>query len=254
VTLDTGRRAAAPHDHYSYSAYADPAMADRFEQVRFGGPIGQLLAESQERVLLDFVGPLEGRTVLDVGTGTGRAALALALHGGTVTGVDASTAMLRVARQRADTRGLGVMFAPGDAHALPFESGAFDITVCLRVLMHTPDWARCVAELCRVARHRVVLDYPALLSAAALQSGARRVAAALGAGVEAYRVLAAHAVRRELARHGFRVVAVHRQFVLPIALHKRFGSRAATERIEAGLARTGLLRLLGSPVTVMAER
>jgi hypothetical protein len=50
------------------------------------------------------------------------------------------------------------------------------------------------------------------------------------------------------------VVAVHRQFVLPIALHKRFGSRAATERIEAGLARTGLLRLLGSPVTVMAER
>ena len=254
MTPDTGRRAAAPHDHYSYSAYADPAMADRFEQVRFGGPIGQLLAESQERVLLDFVGPLKGRTVLDVGTGTGRAALALALHGGTVTGVDASTAMLRVARQRADTRGVGVMFAPGDAHALPFESGAFDITVCLRVLMHTPDWARCVAELCRVARHRVVLDYPALLSAAALQSGARRVAAALGAGVEAYRVLAAHAVRRELARHGFRVVAVHRQFVLPIALHKRFGSRAATERIEAGLARTGLLRLLGSPVTVMAER
>jgi 2-polyprenyl-3-methyl-5-hydroxy-6-metoxy-1,4-benzoquinol methylase len=254
VTPDTGRRAAAPHDHYSYSAYADPAMADRFEQVRFGGPIGQLLAESQERVLLDFVGPLEGRTVLDVGTGTGRAALALALHGGTVTGVDASTAMLRVARQRADTRGVGVMFAPGDAHALPFESGAFDITVCLRVLMHTPDWARCVAELCRVARHRVVLDYPALLSAAALQSGARRVAAALGAGVEAYRVLAAHAVRRPPARHGFQVVAVHRQFVLPIALHKRFGSRAATERIEAGLARTGLLRLLGSPVTVMAER
>jgi hypothetical protein len=49
-------------------------------------------------------------------------------------------------------------------------------------------------------------------------------------------------------------VAVHRQFVLPIALHKQFGSRAATERIEAGLARTGLLRLLGSPVTVMAER
>ena len=254
MTPDPGRRAAAPHDHYSYSAYADPAMADRFEQVRFGGPIGQLLAESQERVLLDFVGPLAGRTVLDVGTGTGRAALALALHGGTVTGVDASTAMLRVARQRADTRGVGVMFAPGDAHALPFESGAFDITVCLRVLMHTPDWARCVAELCRVARYRVVLDYPALLSAAALQSGARRVAAALGAGVEAYRVLAARAVQRELARHGFRVVAVHRQFVLPIALHKRFGSRAATERIEAGLARTGLLRLLGSPVTVMAER
>jgi SAM-dependent methyltransferase len=254
VTPGTGPRASAPHDHYSYTAYADPAMADRFEQVRFGGPIGGLLAESQERVLADFVGPLEGRTVLDVGTGTGRAALTLAARGGPVTGVDASAEMLRVARQRAEARGVPVVFTPGDAHALPFETAAFDVAVCLRVLMHTPDWARCVGELCRVARHRVVLDYPALLSAAALHSGARRVAAALGAGVEAYRVLPARAVRRELARHGFRVVAVHRQFVLPIALHKRVGSRAATERIEAGLARTGLLWLLGSPVTVLAER
>ena len=84
--------------------------------------------------------------------------------------------------------------------------------------------------------------------------GMQSMAAAFGAGGEAYRVLPARDVRRELARHGFRVLAVHRQFVLPIALHKRLGSRAATERIEAGLARTGLLRLLGSPVTVMAER
>ena len=97
VTPGTGPRASAPPDHYSYTAYADPAMADRFEQVRFGGPIGGLLAESQERVLVGFVGPLDGRTVLDVGTGTGRAALALAARGGTVTGVDASTEMLRVA-------------------------------------------------------------------------------------------------------------------------------------------------------------
>jgi len=254
VTPGTGPRASAPHDHYSYAAYADPAMADRFEQVRFGGPIGTLLAESQERVLLDFVGPLEGRTVLDVGTGTGRAALALAARGGTVSAVDASAEMLRVARQRAAERGVAVVFTPGDAHALPFAAEAFDVAVCLRVLMHAPDWARCVGELCRVARHRVVLDYPALLSAAALQSGVRRVAGALGARVEAYRVLPARAVRRELARHGFHVTAVHRPFVLPIALHKQFGSRAATERIEAGLARTGLLSLLGSPVTIMAER
>jgi ubiquinone/menaquinone biosynthesis C-methylase UbiE len=254
VTPGTRPRASGPHDHYSYAAYADPAMADRFEQVRFGGPIGGLLAESQERVLVDFVGPLGGRSVIDVGTGTGRAALALAARGGTVTGVDASPEMLRVARQRAETRGMHVVFTPADAHALPFAARAFDVAVCLRVLMHTPDWTRCVGELCRVAGHRVVLDYPALLSAAALQAGARRVAAALGSRVEAYRVLPARAIRRELARHGFRVVAVHRQFVLPIALHKRMGSRAATERIEAGLARTGLLRLLGSPVTVMAER
>jgi 2-polyprenyl-3-methyl-5-hydroxy-6-metoxy-1,4-benzoquinol methylase len=254
VTPGARPRATAPQEHYSYTVYADPAVADRFEQVRFGGPIGALLAEAQEAVLLDFVGPLAGRAVLDVGTGTGRAALALAAQGAAVTGVDASTEMLRVARDRAEARGLAISFTPGDAHALPFAAASFDVAVCLRVVMHTPDWRRCVGELCRVARHRVVLDYPALLSAAAFQSLGRRAAAAVGASVEAYRVLPERAVRRELARHGFRVAAVHRQFVLPIALHKRLGSRRATERIEAALARAGLLRVLGSPVTVMAER
>ena len=43
-------------------------------------------------------------------------------------------------------------------------------------------------------------------------------------------------------------------FVLPIAMHKAIGSRRATTRVEALLDRVGLLRLFGSPVTVMAER
>ena len=33
--------------------------------------------------------------------------------------------------------------------------------VCYRLLAHSIDWRRLVGELCRVARHRVVVDYPA---------------------------------------------------------------------------------------------
>ena len=83
---------------------------------------------------------------------------------------------------------------------------------------------------------------------------ARRVAAALGSRTEAYRVLRDATVDRELARHGFRVIERHRQFVLPIALHKAIGSRAFTRATENLMARAGLLRLLGSPVTVVAAR
>jgi ubiquinone/menaquinone biosynthesis C-methylase UbiE len=68
----------APDPHYSYRVYADPGMADRFDAMRFSGPIGTLLADTQERVLAEFLGPMDGKTVLDVGTGTGRAAIALA--------------------------------------------------------------------------------------------------------------------------------------------------------------------------------
>ena len=247
-------RRARGSDHYSYALYANPAMAEAFEGLRFSGPVGRLIAETQERVVARFLAPVEGRTVLDVGTGTGRAAIALARRGARVTGVDASEEMLAVARRRAADRKVDVPFLKGDAHALQFADHSFDMVVCLRVLMHTPDWRRSLSELCRVARYRVVFDYPALASAAALQALTRQVAAALGANVEAYRVLSDRSVGAALRRSRFRVVERQRQFVLPIALHKRIDSLAVTSSVEGALARLGLRWMLGSPVTVVAER
>ena len=241
-------------DHYSYSVYADPAMAEAFDALRFSGPIGRLIAEEQEEVIARFLAPVAGRSVLDVGTGTGRAAIALASRGASVTGVDASAEMLAVAERRAAAAGVRVTFASGDAHGLAFGDRTFDAVICLRVLMHAPGWHASLAELCRVARTRVVFDYPALMSAAALQAAFRRAAYALGARVEAYRVFSDRAVRAALHSNGFRIVDSHRQFVLPIALHKRIGSAAATRRIEGTLLRVGLNRLAGSPVTIVAER
>ncbi len=250
-----GTGAGGPErDHYSYRVYADPSMAEQFEAARFGGAIGQLLARSQEDVLFRFLGPLEGVAVLDVGTGTGRAALAVARKGAAVTGVDASPEMLRVAVERAAAAGVAVRFEVGDAHALAFPDRSFDAAVSLRVLMHTPDWRRCLGELCRVSRSRVVFDYPSATSAAAIQALGRRMVAATGRTVEAYRVLRGGAIRAVLEAHGFRVKGVHRQFVLPIAVHKLIGSRGFTEGVERVLAAVGLLRLFGSPVTVVAER
>jgi ubiquinone/menaquinone biosynthesis C-methylase UbiE len=229
-------------------------MAERFDTMRFSGPIGRLIADTQEERIAAFLAPVEGRPILDVGTGTGRAAIALAKRGAIVTGVDASAEMLAVAERRAKEAGAAVAFARGDAHRLDFPDRAFDAVVCLRVRMHTPDWRASLRELCRVASARVVFDYPSLYSAAALQAVARRVTQTMNPAVEAYRVFSPRAVARVLAEAGFRVTGQHRQFVLPIALHKRVGSEAWTRRVEGAMERAGLMRLFGSPVTVVAER
>ncbi len=248
-------RGAQPQaDHYSYSVYADPAMAERFDAMRFSGPIGRLIAETQEQQLLAFLQPVAGRRILDVGTGTGRAAISLARAGAIMTGVDASAEMLQVAGRRAADAGVTVTFARGDAHALDFADGAFDAVVCLRVLMHTPDWQRSLRELCRVSSGRVVFDYPSRWSTAAVQSGVRRLVHVVNSRTEAYRVFSPRAVARALDREGFRVAGEHRQFVLPIALHKRVGSESFTRRVEGFLDRVGLLARFGSPVTIVAER
>jgi hypothetical protein len=66
--------------------------------------------------------------------------------------------------------------------------------------------------------------------------------------------LVSHPPRPAPQRQNFRVAAAHRQFVLPIALHKAVNSAGFTSAVEGAFARVGLMRLFGSPVTVVAER
>jgi ubiquinone/menaquinone biosynthesis C-methylase UbiE len=162
--------------------------------------------------------------------------------------------MLDVAKARASAAGADIRFEAGDAHALPFADRSFDAAVSLRVLMHTPGWSQALGELCRVSRTRVVFDYPSARSLAALQAGARRARAALGMKTEAYRVFRPGRIRAALDANGFRVTGVHRQFVLPIAVHKAVGSRRFTETSERVLAAVGLNAAFGSPITIVAER
>ena len=247
-------RSEPDRGHYSYTHYADRSVAEGFDALRFSGPVGRHLAETQEALLVDALAPAPGRHVVDVGTGTGRAAIGLATRGASVLGLDASAEMLVVARERAKAAGVPVEWSLADAHHLPIGDRSTDAAVCLRVLMHAIDWRQCVAELCRVSRWRVVLDFPAQGSAAAIESTVRRTRQRLGARVEAYRVLAERDVTAALANHGFHVVTVRRQFVLPIALHKAAGMFTVTKRIEGACASLGLLRLFGTPVTMVAQR
>jgi SAM-dependent methyltransferase len=254
----TGRAAGTGPDrgHYSYAHYANRDVAEGFDALRFSGPVGRYLLEDQEALLLEALSPVVERPILDVGTGTGRAAVALAAAGGRVIGLDASAEMLQVARTRGGAAHVEsrVRWAQADGHHLPLGDRSVDAAVCLRVLMHAIDWQACLAELCRVSRWRVVVDFPAAGSAAAIESRLRRFRQRRGATVEAYRVLAERDVADALAGHGYRVVMVRRQFVLPIALHKKLRLFPVTRRLEAIGAALGLLRRFGSPVTVVAER
>jgi 2-polyprenyl-3-methyl-5-hydroxy-6-metoxy-1,4-benzoquinol methylase len=137
---------------------------------------------------------------------------------------------------------------------LDFADRSFDVVVCLRVLMHTPRWRACVAELCRVAGRLVIVDYPAAASFALFESGARHLMHGVGIRTEPYRVFTDAAIADAFERAGFRIRSTHRQFVLPITFHKAVGSRRLTTSVEGLLDRAGLLKAFGSPVSIVAER
>jgi SAM-dependent methyltransferase len=93
-----------------------------------------------------------GTRLLDVGTGAGQLALIAARAGAKVTGCDISTNWLEQARARAAVEGLDVTFEEGDAEALPYKDGQFDVVVSLIGAMFAPSPERVAAELTRVCR------------------------------------------------------------------------------------------------------
>ena len=86
---------------------------------------------------------------IDVGTGAGTLAFALAPLVREVVGVDVVPELLEAARREAPAN---VTFVEGDATALPFERGSFDVGATRRTLHHIARPELVVAELARVVR------------------------------------------------------------------------------------------------------
>jgi demethylmenaquinone methyltransferase/2-methoxy-6-polyprenyl-1,4-benzoquinol methylase len=135
-----------------------------------------------------------GGSALDVACGSGRltAELARRAPGGRVVGVDFSPGML--ARARADNPGLE--FVEGDALNLPFADGEFDVSTIAFGLRNLADPRRGLAEMARVSRRMVVLEFvkpPATLFGALYRFHLRQVLPRVGAAVSgapaAYRYL-----------------------------------------------------------------
>jgi ubiquinone/menaquinone biosynthesis C-methylase UbiE len=94
-----------------------------------------------------------GERVLDVACGNGNAAIAAARRFAQVTGVDYVPALLARAAARAAADGLPLDLREGDAEALPFPDGAFDVVLSTFGVMFAPDQERAARELLRVSRH-----------------------------------------------------------------------------------------------------
>lgn len=103
--------------------------------------------------LLEVVGPQPDWIALDVATGGGHTALALAERVNRVVAADLTPQMLIAARNLINGRGRdNASFCEADAQRLPFASSAFDLVTCRIAPHHFPDVAQFVAECTRVVK------------------------------------------------------------------------------------------------------
>jgi SAM-dependent methyltransferase len=118
--------------------------AGKYERIA-----AQLLPAAE--VVVARASPSEGERVVDVGCGTGNAALLAAERGAAVTGVDPAQRLLEVGSATAAERGLEVDFVPGEAADMPLEDDSADIVISVFGGMFAPDPAAAATEMERVA-------------------------------------------------------------------------------------------------------
>ena len=115
------------------------AVAERIDEV----PPADLLARVP-------AGP--GLDVLDVATGTGNVAIRAAAADARVVGLDLTPELFTTARRRAERAGVVVDWVQGDAEALPFGDGSFDLVLSVFGVQFAPRHQVAADELTRVCR------------------------------------------------------------------------------------------------------
>ena len=130
----------------------DEQVAHDYEQWYEHG-FGRFAARQEETLLHHQLQGFSGATsLLEVGCGTGHFTRWFARQGLHVVGLDASPAMLAQARLRN-----GACYLLGDAHALPFEHGQFDLVALITTLEFVADPVQVLREAMRVARLGLLL-------------------------------------------------------------------------------------------------
>jgi len=155
-------RIATPEGKRRYVRALFATIADRYDFITRALSYGQ--DRRWKARVVSLASPARGARALDLATGTGDIAFALAARGADVVGLDITLRMIEIARHKArpstappSARGELVeprapAFLVGDMLALPFPSASFDIVTTGYGLRNVPDLGGAIDEIARVLR------------------------------------------------------------------------------------------------------
>jgi 2-polyprenyl-3-methyl-5-hydroxy-6-metoxy-1,4-benzoquinol methylase len=232
-------------------AYADVETSSADYARRFAGPVGEWFLAVQTRLTLELLAGFRGASLLDVGGGHAQLAAPLAEAGFDVTVLGSDDACAERLRPLLDAG--RVRFRSGDLLRSPFADNSFDVAVAYRLLPHVDDWRALLAELCRVARRAVLVDYPTRRSLNAFSDALFGFKKRVEGDTRPFRVFGEAELRQAFESAGFALTARRPEFFWPMALHRGLRAAAASRGLESLASASGLTAGFGSPVIVRAE-
>jgi ubiquinone/menaquinone biosynthesis C-methylase UbiE len=231
-----------------YPESADIETSSDGYASRFSGAVGAWMLELQEQTVAGWLANRPGATILDVGGGHNQLAGPLARRGHPVTVVGSDESCRH--RLEADIAAGRVSFATGNVIALPFADRSFDVAISIRLVPHCDRWKTLAAELCRVARQAVIIDYPTSQSVNALSGAMFGLKKSLEGNTRPYTLFTHAEIREVFEASGFVTARERAEFFLPMVLHRTLQSRGLSAALERLSAAVGLTGRFGSPVLV----
>lgn len=113
----------------------------------------EVIAQTLEPVaalVVDRLGAVRGKRVLDLGCGTGNASLALARAGADVVAVDPAPRLVEVTRQRTADAGFPMEVVEGEAAAIPLPDDSVEVIVSVFAVIFAPDPQAALQDMARV--------------------------------------------------------------------------------------------------------
>lgn len=222
---------------------------------RFRGPVGEWLLDVQRRYVRTLVPQSAGRPlrVLEVGGGHGQLTPTFLAAGHRVSvHASARSALGRVRALRTSYPDRLTFFV-SSLWELPCDNDTFDLVAGIRLLAHVEAWRRLLAEMVRVSRRWILIDYPPRSSANVLTPVLFGVKRAIEGNTRPYFCYRDRAVRDELHRLGITRIHTERQLALPMALHRALGRATLSRRLERVMEIVGMTRRYGSPTLLIGD-
>lgn len=235
-----------------YPETADIETSSDDYATRFAGTAGAWMLEVQERITLRFLAATPGASILDVGGGHGQLAIPLCRDGYPVTVLGSEESCRK--RIAGIVESGQCTFQVGNVIDLPYPDRSFDTVIAFRMLTHCEQWQTLVKELCRVARHAVIVDYPTSQSLNRVAPLLFKAKKRLEGNTRTWRLFRHAEVLETFADQGFAKSRSDSQFLLPMVLHRALSCRIVCATLEGICRVLGLTRLWGSPVIVELRR
>lgn len=233
------------------STVPDQESSTRAYAARFSGAVGHWLLAVQDEATRVCLEGVRG-AVLEPGGAHGQniAVLkALGLRHEILSSPGCTREMIQTALDAGT-----VTLSEGSFEHFPQGNRSVEVVLSYRMLAHIRDWPRYLAEMCRVADRRVVVDYPTLRSFNILTESLYKLKKGVEQNTRPYRIFAEAELVKAFAEQGFKPVHRVGQFFWPMALHRGLGKPGLSKALETTAGAVGLRHLFGSPVICAFDR